>query len=181
MQEIADEAGVNKALLHYYFRSKERLSAAVFQLEARALFVPMVGLLSSDAPLEDKVARFVSHQLDRLSRSPFVPAYLLAEMNHYPERLPQMMAAATGLDPQAAAKNMLAVLERQIEERVAAGEMRPIPAEHFLVSLVSLCIFPFAARPMVCFLLGLDPEGYARFIEERRTELPAFVTKAVRA
>src|SRR5215213_3656330 len=90
MQEIADEAGVNKALLHYYFRSKERLSEAVFGRIMRALFPPLVTILGSELPLEDKVRRFVAFELDVLARNPFVPAYLIAEMNQQPDRVPQL-------------------------------------------------------------------------------------------
>src|SRR5947199_6999135 len=61
-QEIADEAGVNKALLHYYFRSKDRLAEAVFGRIMRALFPPLIALLGSDAAIDDKVRRFVAFE-----------------------------------------------------------------------------------------------------------------------
>src|SRR3954471_24176897 len=76
MQEIAKEAGVNQALLHYYFRSKERLSAAVFQQFAAGLFPAVAQLLGSDVPLNEKVDRVVALYLDNLSANPFLPAYL---------------------------------------------------------------------------------------------------------
>ena len=52
-QEIADEAGVNKALLHYYYRSKEKLANAVFLQAARAMFPPA----SRDAGLRPPAPR----------------------------------------------------------------------------------------------------------------------------
>ena len=77
MQEIAEEAGVNKALLHYYFRTKSRLAEAVFQRVAVRLFPPVIEILGSDAEIEDKVARVIALELDVLSRSPYAPAYVL--------------------------------------------------------------------------------------------------------
>src|ERR1700752_316018 len=85
MQEIAEEAGVNQALLHYYFRSKERLSQAVFQQIASRLFPALIQTLSSDISLDEKIDRLVGVYLDNLSKSPFLPGYLLSELHHHPE------------------------------------------------------------------------------------------------
>src|SRR3954470_16415970 len=73
MQEIAEEAGVNQALLHYYFRSKEGLSAAVFQQFAARLFPALIQTLGSDALLDEKIDRIVALYLDNLSLNPFLP------------------------------------------------------------------------------------------------------------
>src|SRR5262244_3697892 len=77
MQEIAREAGVNQALLHYYFRSKDGLAQAVFLRAARQLLPAVIEVLSSDRELEDKVARVVEMELDHLSRNPELPGYVL--------------------------------------------------------------------------------------------------------
>src|SRR6185369_14703328 len=66
MQEIAEEAGVNKALLHYYFRSKDKLAEAVFVRAGRRLFPPVIAALMSDLPLEEKVRRVVEIEIDNL-------------------------------------------------------------------------------------------------------------------
>ena len=87
MQEIAAEAGVNQALLHYYFRSKERLSAAVFQQFATRLFPALIETLGSDLSIDAKIDRFVAIYLENLQRTPFLPAYLLSELHHHPERV----------------------------------------------------------------------------------------------
>src|SRR6185312_14461379 len=68
MQEIADEAGVNKALLHYYFRSKDRLAEAVFQRVAGTLFPPVLAVMASDAEIEDKVRRVIAIELEELTK-----------------------------------------------------------------------------------------------------------------
>jgi TetR/AcrR family transcriptional regulator len=180
MQEIADEAGVNKALLHYYFRSKDRLAEAVFGRILRGLFPPIVAILGSELELEDKVHRFVALELDVLSRNPFVPAYLIAEMNQHPDRVPQLVKALAGVELGGVLPPVRATLQRQIDARVAAGTLRHITAEQFFVNLVSLCIFPFAARPLICAAMGMDAERFAAFIDERRTALPEFFLGALR-
>src|SRR6266850_7332789 len=94
MQEIAAEAGVNQALLHYYFRSKERLSNAVFQQMASRLFPALIQTLGGDGTVHQKIDAVIALYIDNLSRNPFLPGYLLSELHHHPERLPQLLAAA---------------------------------------------------------------------------------------
>src|SRR5205809_1718747 len=59
MQEIAAEAGVNQALLHYYFRSKDQLSAAVFEQMASRLFPTLLQTLMTDSSLDEKIDRII--------------------------------------------------------------------------------------------------------------------------
>jgi|SRR5690348_9830626 len=179
-QEIADEAGVNKALLHYYFRSKERLATAVFHRAAARLMPPVIATLASDADLEDKVRRVVEIELDVLLRHPYLPGYIISELTHNPARGKQFLSALSGIPLEEIAAGPLAVLDRQIRADVRAGHMRPIAPDQFLLNLLSLCVFPFAARPMVQTVLGLDDEGFARLIARRKRELPAFFLQALR-
>lgn len=180
MQEIAREAGVNQALLHYYFRSKERLSAAVLRQVASRIFPALAQTLGGDLPLDEKVHKLVTIYLDTLSQNLFVPGYLLSEAHHDPERIRQLLAGAIGTDPKSVAPLLLTNLERQINERVKAGTMRPIKAQQFIINLISLCVFPFAARPMLSIVFGMDDATFARFIEQRKKELPAFFLNALR-
>lgn len=180
MQEIAAEAGVNQALLHYYFRSKERLSNAVFQQVAMRIFPGLLQTLGSELSLDDKIERIVTLYLENLAMNPFIPGYLLSEMHHNPERIPQMIEAATGHAPGRVLPPLLKKLEQQIAAEVSAGRMHPISAIGFAVNLLSLCIFPFAARPMLSIAFEMDDTAFARFITERRPELIAFIRNALR-
>jgi AcrR family transcriptional regulator len=180
MREIAEEAGVNQALLHYYFRSKDYLAEAVFQQAARRLFPPVIALLGSDAPLEEKVERVVEHELRVLLENPFLPGYVLAELNQNADRARQLVEALMGTRVEGFAPQVFAKLAAQIEERVSAGTMRPMTADQFVMNLVSLCVFPFAARPMFCVLLQLDAEGFAAMIERRKQSLVPFFLAALK-
>src|SRR5215211_6129914 len=99
MTEIAREAGVNHALVHYYFRSKQRLAEAVFRRAIGQFFPLMLGVLTSDAPIEEKVRRVAAAQIDMLLRNRDLPGYLLAELNHYPERAEQLLSSMAGTSP----------------------------------------------------------------------------------
>jgi TetR/AcrR family transcriptional regulator len=180
MQEIADEAGVNKALLHYYFRSKSRLAAAVFQRVARGLFLRVSEILGSDAEIEDKVRRVVRLYLEQLSKTPYAPAYVISEINQHPDRAAQLVEAVRNIRAESLNADVLDTLGKQLRQRVRAGAMRAISTPQFVANLASLCIFPFAARPMLCAILDLDDRGFQRFIDERKASLPEFFLNALR-
>jgi TetR/AcrR family transcriptional regulator len=180
MQEIAREAGVNSALLHYYFRSKERLSEAVFRRAAANLLPAVLEVLASDREIEDKVEAVIDIELSRLLKTPYLPGYILSELAHHPERIRQLVSAVTGMIPEDVGREVLVTLRKQINARVRSGTFHPIEPEQFVINLLSLCVFPFAARPMVSLILGLDDAGFERFIARRRRELPAFFLRALR-
>ena len=179
MQEIAAEAGVNQALLHYYFRSKERLAAVVFEEAAARLLPAIAGLLGSDASIEEKVEGFVHLYIDGVRRSPFIPGYLVSELHQQPERLTALIDAA-GPVARLAADAVRQRLGAQLRDAAAAGTIRPITAEQFFVNMVALCVMPFLARPLLEALLGMDQKSFERFLDERRAELPGFILRGLK-
>lgn len=180
MQEIADEAGVNPALLHYYFRSKERLAERVFLEAAGRLVHALAPVATADAPLEELVEQFVHRYIDEVRRSPFIPGYVVAEIHHHPERVPALLARVIGDEPSAVGRAALDGLRARLAERVAAGTMRAVTPEQFLVSLAGLVVFPFVARPILSAALQLDDDAFGRFLDQRRAELPGFILNALR-
>src|SRR5262245_23793102 len=178
--EIAKEAGVNPALLHYYFRTKERLAEAVFRRAAGQLLPAVIRILASDATLEDKVEQVVQVELEFLSKAPYLPAYILSELAHHPDRAPQLIAAVTGEVPVALGTHVRTVLAKQIDARVRERTMHPIAPDQFAVNLLALCVFPFAARPLFMAMFGIDQKGFEQFIERRRQELAPFFLRALR-
>jgi AcrR family transcriptional regulator len=181
MQDIAREARVNQALLHYYFRSKDRLAEAVFRRTAGQLFHQVVQIMASDAPLAAKVVKVVQVEIDHLSRTPGLPGYIISELHHHPERVRQLIATLTGATPEDVRPRVVQKLRQQIDAAARTGEMRQMAPEQFLVNLLSLCVFPFAARPMLMVLLGLGEREFDLFIKRRREELAGFFLRAISA
>lgn len=179
MQEIAEEAGVNQALLHYYFRTKERLAAMVFREAASRLLPAVLGVFGSDAPLEKKVEQFVHLYIDTVRQSPFLPGYVLSEMHHHPERLTAMLDSA-GVQPSRIVAAFRERLGEQLRERAEQGVMRPISPEHFLINMMGLVVIPFVARPALRIVFGMDDEAFAHFLDERRAELPRLILNSLR-
>lgn len=181
MQQIADEAGVNKALLHYYFDDKATISEAVFRKAAGQLFPRVLEVLRSEAELEEKVHRVVELELGHLLEHPFVPGYLITELHSQPGRAEELLRALAGEPAERFVPEVMETVGRQLEEGAEEGRFRPIPPEQFVLNLISVCIFPFAAAPMVKQLFGLDDEGFRDFIRRRREILPEAVLRGIRA
>jgi TetR/AcrR family transcriptional regulator len=171
MQQIADEAGMNKSLLHYYFRNKENLFEAVFAYAFRH-FVPQIrDIFTSDLSLEKKIERIVSEYMDMLLQNEILPAFILHEINRDPERLFLMMQE-TGLD--------VRIFLEGIQHELGKNGLRSMDPKHLMVNLIALCIFPVAARPLVQrILFSNDPDAYSRFLLERKQEVARFILQSI--
>ncbi|HET7234639.1 MAG TPA: TetR/AcrR family transcriptional regulator [Longimicrobium sp.] len=172
MQEIADEAGVNKALLHYYFRSKDQLSAAVFRRAAGEFFPRIFAILTSDLPLEEKVRAVVERDLEFLSRHPYLPAYIISEVHHRPDLMAGLMKEIRAPS--------LSALQAQLDQGAREGRLRPIRAEQAVINLISMIVYPFVAGPLIGAILNLDPDAQRALMDERRTLIPEFFLNALR-
>jgi AcrR family transcriptional regulator len=179
MQDIAEEAGVNQALLHYYFRSKEKLSEAVFRDTAGRMFPALIQIVGSDKSLTEKIDLIVDTYLTQMTQTPFLPGYILSELHHHPERMHQLLGQIAGGELTTLTRPALDKLEKQITSEARAGRIRRMNAAQFFVNLVSLCIFPFAARPMINAALGFNDDDFAKFIEQRRKDLPIYIRSAI--
>lgn len=172
MQEIADRAGINKALLHYYYRSKEKLYEMVARAVIHRAFPVVQGLIEADQPLEEKITRFIDFYIETVSRNPFLPLFIINELNKHPDRFFENILPKTLPKPE----NFFA----QVEAEIAKGTIRPMKPQHILINIVSMCIFPFVARPMLRIVLGLSTEDLAVFLSERKEEVKKFVFQAIR-
>jgi TetR/AcrR family transcriptional regulator len=164
MQEIANRAGINKALLHYYYRSKDLLFEKVYQAAAKKLMPNIVLTLRSDAPLPSKVEQFVSGYIDTLRDNPYMPGFILHELNRNPDRLKNFLPKMV--------EQLIGPFMKEIASEIASGRLPYKDERHFVVSMFSLCVFPFVARPMLQSVLDFDDQGFDQFLIERKTEIP---------
>ncbi len=177
-QEIADEAGLNKALLHYYFRSKDKLAEAVFLQVARDFFPLLLGTLSSDLPLRQKLQAFVDVELDMLAAKPFLPGYIITEMQYRPQKMREVLNKVAPIEEMRA--TMFGKIQQQIDHEVEAGHMRPGLAEDQVIMMISLMIFPFAAAKMINIIAGIDDEAHHKMMARRREDIVTFVLNGLK-
>jgi len=164
MQDIADDAGINRTLLNYYFRSKDQLFEAVFR-KAMGRFVPnLAAMLHSDISFEEYIPDLVETIIDTMIENPQIPIFVLQELSSNRERMPQIMKEM-GIDPAFALKKM----EEERVIKVTGG----MDSRQVILNLISLCIFPFAAKPVVLDILyNGDNEAYIVAMKERKKIIP---------
>ena len=172
MQEIADKAGINKALLHYYFRSKEKLFEAVF-VEILSKLIPDISeLLLSELPLFDKIRKFTQHYIDTIRENPLIPVFILHELNREPEGIARTFKSM-GIQPQ--------IFIDEVNREIEKGEIIQIDPLHLIVNLLSMCIFPIVAQPIMQHLIFEENgEAYSAFLEQRKKEVPEFIINSIR-
>lgn len=169
MQDIADDAGINRTLLNYYFRSKDQLFEAVFR-KAMGRFVPgLASVLRSDMRFSDYIPHMVETIIDTMIEHPQIPIFVLQELSSNPNRMPQIMLEM-GIDPRVGFK--------KFEEERVSGIFGRMDVRQFFMNVLSLCIFPFAARPVVTELLyNGDGEAYVDAMKQRKKLLPELIMK----
>jgi AcrR family transcriptional regulator len=173
MQDIADEAGINKALLHYYFRSKEKLFEVIFLEAAQKLFPKINSIFESDMPLFQKIEHFSEEYITVMAENPYLPLFVLNEINQDPKTFLNKIWGKQNLPrPQK-------FLE-QIEKEVRKGTIKKVSPLHLLMNLISLSVFPFVAKSMFQFTLGLDELQYRAIMEQRKKEIPKFIIDSIK-
>lgn len=173
MQEIADRAGINKALLHYYFRSKDKLSALIIERAIGVILPRVMAVLDTDLELFDKIRLVVDTYLTFVSRNSFLPLFIVNEVNRNPQFFFRTVVEKE--------RTHLDKFRRQVEEAVAQGRIHPITPAQLFMNVMSLVIFPFLGKPIIQVGLGLSDEDFKREMEHRRTEVAEFVIRAIRA
>ena len=171
MQEIANEANINKALLHYYFRSKENLFEAVF----RDAFSKLIGnakeILFSTKPLKEKIQLFLAHYLDVITENSYIPWFLLNGMYERPDYLKTILEDAQ-INPQQLIDSLKAQVRKEYN-----SDVNPI---HIWLNVVSLCIFPVIAKPLIQEIFQLPDDSYQQMLEQRKIEVPQFIANALK-
>ncbi len=171
MQEIANEAGINKALLHYYFRTKQKLFEAIFKMVFSQIFPNLMELVNADLPIEEKLGKFIDQYISLLQKHAFLPTFVLKEMNRDPEFLAAIIKGS-GINP----PEVFAMLEREMDR----GTIRRMNPRDILVNILSLSIFPFAARPLLSIVLfDNDKQAYTDFLDERKRTIKEFVLNSI--
>jgi len=171
MQHIADEAGINKALLHYYFRTKDKLFEKVFTIIFKDIFSIFEQAASEEVSFGEFLEGFIRHYINMLKSRPYIPQFVIHELNRNPERIVKLMQGSN-FDKQ----RLFNLINKAVEDEI----IRPIHPVHLITNILALCIFPFVAKPIITgFVMDGDKTKYQQYIDERPDEVVAFVKKAV--
>jgi TetR/AcrR family transcriptional regulator len=173
MQDIADEAGINKALLHYYFKNKRQLFEEIFMDAAGKLFPRINVIFRSDETLFVKIEQFCNEYITVVLENPYLPLFVLNELNQDPV---YFMNKLWGKDKRPDPQKFL----EQIEKEVKKGVIKKISPVQLLMNLISMTIFPFVGKPMFQMNLGLDELQFKMLMEQRKKEIPRFIIESIK-
>ena len=174
IDEIARAAGVNKALLYYYFHDKEQLYGAVLDYVFSELTGRLIPVLESDLRPKEKILRYAETYFDAIASIPEVPRILQQEM---------MRAGRDGSPHiQRIGRSYLGPIAMRLRavlaDGILAGEFRKLDPQHFSLTMVASVVFYFTCAPMLRAVFGYDPLAPEK-IAERRTAVLDFITHAL--
>ena len=163
MQEIADRAGINKALLHYYFRTKEKLYIRIFKFIFNRIAGEVLDLLKSDLPFEEFLRTFISKYIDILNKNHRFPLFIMRELS-------QGGNVVSGVVKEIFTPEMSELPAIHLmEEAMERGEIVKMDPRQTILTILGSCLFYFMAEPIIHSVIITD-EFFDRqkFIEERK-------------
>jgi AcrR family transcriptional regulator len=173
MQDIADHAGINKALLHYYYRTKDHLFNAVFEKIAGLMLEKLAPVFDENLTFEEKIKFFFSEHISFLQKNPRLPAFLLNEVNRNPGRIKKLIWPID-IDM------LWKTLEKQHEKELIKYNIKKEELPQLVISLAALSVFPFAARGIIEVILEKMDMKFEDYIERRKKYAADFAIKAIK-
>ncbi len=163
---IAQAAGVTHAMLHYYFRTKEKLFEKIVADKMDKLKRVMFGVIGNpDLPLRERIKQGVEQHFDFIAENPHLPRFIFNELHEHPERIDQVKNSIASI-----AAKAITTLQNEIDRKAASGECRPVDARMLMLDIASLNLFPFIAAPLISSSFGKLFEGREEFLEMRKKE-----------
>jgi AcrR family transcriptional regulator len=175
MEDIAKEAGINRALLHYYFRSKGKMFELIFQQRVGIFFSGLGQIMSSEKPLLEKIQAIVEHEITVLLAHPYLPIFVLQELNQNPQRM-FAIAENAGAHPSL----LLKKFSVEVRAGIKAGTIRETDPAQLFMSIMGMAIYPFVAQPVLKVILEKDEAGFENVMRQRKKEITDFIIHALK-
>lgn len=164
--QIAQLAGCNQALVHYYYRTKEQLFERVYEQKIQLLFSNFIAEVETCDSFEESITRMVRMHFRFLKENPMLPSFLLNEcLNNPLERMSALKAKLSVLIPTVKRR-----LEETLNREIAAGNIRPISVLDLLFSIISLNVMPFLVMPLFQTLTDSSDEDMQTLLAHREEE-----------
>ena len=163
---IARNAGVTHAMLHYYFKTKEQLFERIFHETMGMLVKGILEVFTqTEKPFKGRMAEALDIHFEVIRQNPRLPLFMIREVASRPERFDVIKNVICTF-----AGNLLATMQKDINQAVSNGEISPIDATTLLLDMISLNVFPFVIKPVFETVTGLDLNAESSFWEQRKAE-----------
>ncbi len=176
MEDIAKEAGINRALLHYYYRDKQTMFDLIFATRFKEFFMGLFVIFDSDnLTLFEKIRRMVEHEINTLIKHPDLARFIITEIAQHPERLLEH-GQKIGLNP----RLLISSFQELTQKEVNQGIIKPIEAKQLLLHVMSLCIYPFVAKSIVQTMMQKDDSDFLDMMEQRKKEVSELIINGIK-
>ena len=172
MQDIADHAGINKALLHYYFRTKDRLFNAVFESLAGQMFKKFAPVFDENRSLEEKIRFFFREHIAFMQKNPRLASFVLNEFHRNPEKIRKLIK---NID----FNKLWTTLETQHKDEFVRYNITKETIPQLMTSIAGMSVFPFVAKPVISSLMEKMGYNFEEYIEARKEYAADFVINAI--
>ena len=173
MQDIANHANINKALLHYYYRSKDKLFNAVFEKIAEKVFSKFAPVFNENLSLEEKIRFFFREHISFLQKNPRLPSFILNEINRNPARFRKLLG---NID----INRLWITLEEQHRDELAKYNITRDMIPQLMTTIASISVFPFAARGILEGVFDKMDIDFNEYLEQRKDFAADFVIRAIK-
>lgn len=174
MQQIADHAGINKSLLHYYFRSKELLFEKIFMIIAKRAFGKSVLTLEKEGTVFEKIRKFFETHQDLLWKNGNFPIFFLNEVNQNPELITKLLEK---IELTEQLTNFINQIKTEKKSGIIRDDVDPV---HLIVNIISLSIFPYLGKPILKEVMATVDVNYEDFLAKHRTNIAQFVINSIK-
>jgi len=167
MEEIARNAGINKALLHYYFRSKEKLYQEVLRNEVRHFYLRFFNSISPVDEFSEFLKHFIYNYIDQIKENPQVVRFIFWEIGRGGKLVRSVLREILSNQH----TRIPHLISDKINKAIAEKKIRPVDPQHLLFSLIGMSIFVFIAKPVIETLFEDIDVNSSSFIEKRKSEI----------
>lgn len=174
MQEIADEAGINKAMLHYYFRSKEKLYHEIIVQTLNHIIPKFAQAVASEGSFWERMENVIDTYTSVLIENPDIPFFIMSELSQQRERFVEELKNRAAYFP--AAQNFIATMMSEMQ----AGRIKEVPPFHLFLNIVGMTVFPFMAKPIFRTIFDVSEQDFEILMKERKTIIMDFLRSALR-
>ena len=171
-RDISEEAGINLALLNYYFRSKEKLFELLMTEILQNFFKGITQIFNEErTSVEEKIKIFVSSYTALLKRQPDLPLFVFHELRMNPDKLASKMGVNSVFH---------SFFFKQLEQDMKLGKIAAIHPLHYVINMIAMCVFPFIASPLLKHLAKMDDKKFNVLIDERIALVPGWMKAIMR-
>ncbi|MCR9063819.1 MAG: TetR/AcrR family transcriptional regulator [Cytophagales bacterium] len=172
MQEIANKAEINKAMLHYYFRSKDLLFERIFEEKARYFFPEVNEIFAQENSFEQKIHSFIEKYIHFINQHPYIPIFIITTINRkgqevFIDKLPLKASLA---------QNLFTSYFKDFQE----GKVAEINPLQLALSVIGMCVFPYLGRPILNHVFKIQGDEFFELMEARIQEVQLYVSKILK-